>query len=640
MPFNATDPGSVDAAEKAGLDKSREISEALIRLLKRELDALYANRPELKPKPEQDELTDSTPGFKASPGEYPSDIDPNITNEQHDLYKRLSAEYEQSGAAPDVAKAAAFDHAIIGQGADESKNIAKAHEQITDSSLDNEAFTNTASAQNGSEPLSFMQTMTACGVDASVAMAINQLHNQACQHARNVMANQYDSLDKTAEDDLSTAISSQVDDPVLSNALIERHNADVRDIFIGVPKGEFQPELTAENHSERLVGLGLSNRDAERLTIVRDQEIFDAIALATNYPQNGESGSGDLFRAAVEDSLLDKDAKEAIVYNFDEDLATAREQSIYEANEKAARMQRFAEYKSQSTNLTGAAKQALSQGEAISTVYSMVLEDPSSDNTIEQATQVLEEAQNELKALVKESEAVSPLTLAPDVSDSSTTRQDITASYEATLKDAGATDQTAQKAAQDLSAGKGAEHSPSVRQAHREVLAHGHLREMYERVYGSLNVPPSVAQPAAKDAARGLGANHSQNIAMAHSLARVSKTVAPNLDTHDLTQYVNQFRSEIAAKYPGDNTEPTAHTLLKGAAMVALENGEPKENVISMVEKSPLNNPSGGNKADQAKGIVANVSQVMQAKAKRKVQVQDKPVSKAKGKSKKAGIEM
>jgi hypothetical protein len=627
MPFNATDPSSVDAAEKAGLDKSREISEALLRLLAKELSALGNAK---------------KPGTEASPGEYPSDIDPNITNEQHDLYKKLSDQYEQAGATPDVAKAAAFDYAIQGQGADESENIAKAHEQITNLSLGNESVTDTVLDQNSSEPLSFMQTMTACGVDASVAMALNKLHNQECKHAKNVIANQYESLDKLDENVVQNEISRQITDPKLADALIEKHNADVRDIFIGTPNLDSHVEITTENHRERLVGLGLSKRDAEKLTLVRDKEIFDAITLATNYPQNGESGSGDIFRAAVENSLLDTDAKQAVTYNFDEDLAAARAQGIYDAAEKSDRTDRFAVYRSQTTNLTGAAKQALLQGEAISTVYSMVLEDQSSDNGIEQATQVLNDAQNELRALVKESEAISQLTFEPSEIDSSATRENISASYEATLKESGASHPTAQKAAIDLAQGKGGNDSPAVRKAHREVLAHAHLKEMYGRVYDSLNVPQSVAQLAAKDAARGLGANSSPNIEKAHSLATVSTVVAPNLDANNWDKYVDKFRSEKAEKYPGDTTEPTPHTLMKGAAMVALQNGEPTENVISMLQKSPLNNPPGGDKAAQAKEIVTNVSNVMQAKAKKKVQ--DKSVSKAKGKSvkpaKKAGIEM
>lgn len=639
MPFNATDPSSVDAAEKAGLDKSREISEALLRLLAKELAALGAKKPAQKP---DNEPGDDKPGNEPAPGEYPSDIDPNITNEQHNLYKEIAAEYQQSGADPEVAKAAAFDFAIQGQGADESENIAKAHEQITDRSLSNEEISDMPPAQNSSEPLSFMQTMTACGVDASVAMDINKLHNQACQHAENVMTNQYQNLVDPVENDFYDAISTQVDDPELGNFLIEKHAAEVRDIFIGTPNLVTHTEITTENHRERLVGLGLSQRDAEKLTIVRDKEIFDAITLATNYPQNGESGSGDIFRAAVENSLLDTDAKQAVTYNFDEDLAAARAQGIYDAAEKSDRTDRFAVYKSQTTDLTSAAKQALLQGEAISTVYSMVLEDQSSDNGIEQATQVLNDAQNELKALVTESEAVSQLTFEPSEIDSSATRETISASYEATLKESGASHPTAQMAAIDLAQGKGGNDSPAVRKAHREVLAHAHLKEMYGRVYDSLNVPQSVAQLAAKDAARGLGANSSPNIEKAHSLATVSTVVAPNLDANNWAKYVDKFRSEKAEKYPGDTTEPTPHTLMKGAAMVALQDGEPTENVISMLQKSPLNNPPGGDKAAQAKEIVTNVSTAMQAKAKKKVQ--DKSVSKAKGKSvkpaKKAGIEM
>jgi hypothetical protein len=487
-----------------------------------------------------------------------------------------------------------------------------------------------------------MQTMTACGVDISVAREINKLHNQACQNARDVMTNQYGSLDRSAEDDLANAISNQIDDPELSNALIDRHSADLRNILIGAPEGKFQPELMTENHRERLTGLGLSKRDAEKLTTIRDKEIFDAISLGKDNPPNGESGSGDLFRNAVEDSLLEKDAREAIIYSFNEDLSAAREQGIYEADEKIARTERFALYKSQSTDLTGAAKQALLQGEAISTVYSMVLEDQSSGNNIEQATQVLNDAQNQLSALIKESKSASQLSLEPSEANTPATRLDITASYEATLKKSGARDATAQKAAIDLAQGKGAKDSPAVRQVHREVLAHNHLREVYESVYDSLNVPQAVAQLAAKDAARGLGAKTSVNIEKAHGLANVSRVVESNLDVENWNQYSAQFLKQHADKYPGDKTPPTPRTTMKGAAMAALQAGESNENVVRMLKKSPLNNLPGGDKAAQAKGIVTSVSTVMQAKAKRKVQ--DKAVSQSKSKSRKpaktAGIEM
>jgi hypothetical protein len=641
MPFNATDPSSVDAAEKAGLDKARELSEVLLRLLEKARAALNANRPDEK-------LGNEKPGNDPAPGEYPNDIDPNITNEQHDLYAKVSAEYQHSGADIEVAKAAAFDFAIRGQGADKSKNVAIAHEQIADRALGTEMGTDAEPIDQSNESLSFMQMMTGAGVDIAVARAINSQRIEERLYAEDVMANRTSGFDQPVRGDLAKEISNAVKNSEIARFLTDQHETELRAIFLKEPNNSYKFELISENHSARLVGLGLNDFAAEQLTTVRNNELFDAVQLGQAQAESGKSGSGDLFKSAIEKSSLEPDAQIAIIKSFDKDLENSRELGRYEAAEKDARTKRFALYRSQSKDLTSAACQAFLQGEAIPTVYQMVIEAQPEGTLMQKATenaeQIVRAAQENIKKLTQESAAVSQLIPATSQSGTPATQRDRASTYEGTLLDSGATHTTAQKAAQDLSAGKGADDSANVRQAHREVLAHNHLREMYERVYESLNVPPAVAQSAAQDAAKGLGANTSAFIAQAHSLATVSSEIHPNLDADNWAKYASQFRVEKAKKYPGDKAEPTPHALMQGAAKVALQAGEPKETVVRMIQNSPLNNPPGGDRAAQAKGIVTKVSNAIDAKAKSEAKATGKSASKPRVQSskiaQKAGVEM
>jgi hypothetical protein len=612
--FNAIDSSSVDAAEQSGLSKAREISEALIRILASELAKM--NEAKIKP----------------AVGEDASDIDPNITNERHDIYQKLSDEYQKAGADPETAKAAAFDYAILDLGADESENISAAHDQITGKSKN-------LNLPIEDQPLSFMQTMTAAGMDVSDAVDINKLYADSCTHAENVMSNKYEGAPNDIQDQFLSGVYEKIKDPDLSTVLLERYNSDIKTIYMGNGSDQFQPELFTENHQERLTGLGLSTREAVSLTTIRDKEIADTLNMGLQNPANGQSGSGDIFRNAINNSTLGEDEKAAIAYSFNEDLSAAREQSQYEATEKANRAERFDQYKAETSDITAAAKQALLQGESLSVVHSMVLEDRSA--TVDQATEILKEAKTELAELVTDTKTTQ-LEFNPFSSDITVDDKKISKAYQDTLEDSGASSETAKKASADLAEGKGGKESASIRTAHKEVLDHAKLRDMYERVYDSLSVPSSVSQLAAKDAARGLGANTSTAIADAHNIVRDVTTKAEISADNNWDKYANMFKSAHLEKYPGDTSEPTPYALMKGVAKVALEDGQPKNSVIKMIENSPINNPPSGDKSTQAKGIVTSVSNTMTVKDKKKSQQKDKPKtrSKAKTASKKVGMEI
>jgi hypothetical protein len=614
--FNAIDSSSVDAAEQSGLSKAREISEALIRILANELEKM-------------DEAK-----IKPAVGEDASDIDPNISNERHDIYQKLSEEYQNSGADPETAKAAAFDYAILDLGAEESENISAAHDQITGKAQN-------LTSSNEDQPLSFMQTMTAAGIDASEAVAINKLYADSCAHAENVMDNKYDGAPNDIQDQFLSGVYEKIKDPDLSTVLLERHNSDIKTIYMGNGSDQFKPELFTENHQERLTGLGLSSREAVSLTAIRDKEIADTLNMGLQNPANGQSGSGDIFRNAINNSTLGDDEKAAIAYSFNEDLSAAREQSQYEATEKANRAERFDQYKAETSDITGAAKQALLQGESLSTVHSMVIEDRSSSATVDQATEILKEAKTELAELVADTKTTQ-LEFNPFSSDTLVDDKKISKAYQDTLEDSGVSSETAKKASADLTEGKGGKESASIRTAHKEVLDHAKLRDMYERVYDSLSVPSSVSQLAAKDAARGLGANTSTAISDAHNIVREATTKAEISADNNWDKYADMFKSSHLEKYPGDTSEPTPYALMKGVAKVALEDGQSKSSVTKMIENSPINNPPSGDRSTQAKGIVTSVSNSLTVKDNKKSQQKAKPKTKAKAKvtAKKVGMEM
>lgn len=298
MAFNIQDKGAVSTAQEAGFNKAKEISNALIALVKKgivEIQEAHENR--------KKDLENKKKDLQPAPGEDSNDIDPNITNERHDLYERTVEELTKQGADPETAKNAAIDSTFRGLGADNSELIRAAHKQITEKHLrslnetgaepeqpldndnqDSSTVSSSVSSPEAHDP-SLRRMLASAGVDPSIAKDISKQRDTEIQEAARTLAS--GELPETFTNDfksqlLQTSISSEAKQAILSKFEVDLDSAEsnAQSAYLQINEDSALYDQAGEyrdsSFRQSLIEAGASPSVAKEASRLRDVAIFEA----------------------------------------------------------------------------------------------------------------------------------------------------------------------------------------------------------------------------------------------------------------------------------------------------------------------------------------------------------------------------
>lgn len=606
MSFNVQDKQSVATAQDAGLNKAQEIATALLRLA------------------QKGELNFKKLLKQRHPSEDINDTDPNITNERHELYAQAVDKYERFGADSQTAKDAAIDFAIRDMGADTSAHISKAHDQIN-----------------------FQQTLLNEGISSEQINSLAQLRNEFITLAENWVADE--PFVYPLEDPQTPNFREQLVEAGLQNDLalqLEEQLGERMDSILGdqdnLPEAKVIPKKKSQNTTQTQP-IELQQQPA---AVVNDPSSQQLTENSGSNHELAECSPPELsFRQRLAEAGVDVNVAKELSKQRDSELS-----AIKQAVQKGEPAPIFVDdFKSQlSTTSLGwedhlkfvdefdADRAAIEKGTQV--VRSQPVQE---QNPPEQTTRSQTISQDVTQAVDR-----LPTEESPSKPTSVQTKQK--EAFKGQLQEVGVSSKTAEQAAEDLSMRKGGNDSPAIRKAHREYIAQDSLKQMYREIYTPLGVPSDVVEKAAIDAAKGQGANASENVRKAHDMVQANaldKTANikqnPELtDSQRWEKYCEAFKQVRAEKYPGDKKQPSEYATMTGAAVQAFKAGVKREDIQSMLENCPANNPPRGDKATYAKGIVTRADKAAKKEMAGKANIlpKSKQPSKSKSKGKKVAI--